>query len=292
MSDSLSQQPDLAEMGRTMRAWAAIVGVAVALAGAPAGAQSFAAFGFARPADLVVPAFGDSELTELIGTLDRLLSSDGGPASGSDRSADALWQFARRMQTGRLSSSQEAQVLEHLDRIAAERPEAAATVAAPRRMIVDLTVGKTAPEIAGTDLDGQAFKLSDYRHKVVVLVFSAEWCAICRTQAPYERFLLDRYDRWPFALLGVETGSSREATRQAQAAGSLSHRSWWDVPRAGEAGGPIASAWNVVGWPATYVIDGDGVIRFVDLRDEDLLRAVRQLVEQQVSRDAENARVK
>ena len=60
----------------------------------------------------------------------------------------------------------------------------------------------------------------------------------------------------------------------------------------GEAGRPIASAWNVVGWPASYVIDGDGVIRFVDLRDEDLLKAVRQLVDVQLDRDAKAKRLR
>ena len=34
-----------------------------------------------------------------------------------------------------------------------------------------LTLGKPAPEIEGEDLDGQPLRLSDYRGKVVVLVF-------------------------------------------------------------------------------------------------------------------------
>jgi peroxiredoxin len=155
-----------------------------------------------------------------------------------------------------------------------------------------LMVGKVAPEIAGTDLDGRPFKLSDYRDKVVVLSFSAEWCGICRTQAPYERFLLDRYARWPVVLLSVQTGSSREAARQAQTMDPLAHRSWWDEPRKGETRGPIASAWNVIGWPASYVIDGEGVIRFVDLRDEDLLKAVRQLTDAQLDREAKAKRTR
>ena len=120
----------------------------------------------------------------------------------------------------------------------------------------------------------------------VLLVFTAEWCGICRAQAPYERFLLDKYARWPFALLGVETGSSREVARQARDTNPVTHRTWWDEPKAGAAGGPIANAWNVVGWPATYLIDGDGIIQFVDLREEDLLIAVRQLVEAQADREA------
>jgi len=39
----------------------------------------------------------------------------------------------------------------------------------------ELAVGKTAPEIESEDLDGKKFKLSDYRGKVVVLVFWGNW---------------------------------------------------------------------------------------------------------------------
>jgi hypothetical protein len=38
-----------------------------------------------------------------------------------------------------------------------------------------LKVGKVAPEIEGEDLDGKAFKLSDYRGKVVLLDFWGHW---------------------------------------------------------------------------------------------------------------------
>jgi peroxiredoxin len=270
----------------------AVVALVLGLAGVTMSAQSFEAFGFRSSPDLVVPAFGDDEIVRLIATLDRLLSADANVEAWNDTAADGLRQFARRLQTGRLSSAQERTVLAHLDGIAASRPDAAALVSGPRRMISDLTVGKTAPDIMGTDLDGRPLRLSDYRDKVVLLVFSADFCAICRTQEPYERFLLNRYDKWPFALLGVQTGASREAARLAQATGPLSHRTWWDAPLKGETSGPIAGAWNVIGWPASYVIDGDGVIRFVDVRDEDLLKAVRQLVDAQVDRDAKAKRAR
>ncbi|HEX5071405.1 MAG TPA: TlpA disulfide reductase family protein [Vicinamibacterales bacterium] len=265
-----------------------VVAVLLGVVGARASAQSYAAFGFKPSAEFAMPAFRDDEIAGFMGTLDRLLATD----TRADSWTEALRQFARRLQTGRLSAAQEQKVLAHLDQIGTTSAAAKAAIAGPRRMIRDLTIGKTAPDVTGTDLDGRAFRLSDYRDRVVVLEFSAEWCGICRSQEPYQRFLLDRYEKWPFALLGVQTGSSREAARQAQLAGPLSHRSWWDAPTPGEANGPIAGAWNVIGWPATYVIDGDGVIRFVDVRDEDLLRAVRQLVDAQVDRDIKAKRTK
>ncbi|GAC1447715.1 MAG: hypothetical protein NVSMB9_30200 [Isosphaeraceae bacterium] len=39
----------------------------------------------------------------------------------------------------------------------------------------NLAVGKPAPEIAGEDIDGKAFKLSDYKGKVVVVDFWGDW---------------------------------------------------------------------------------------------------------------------
>lgn len=39
----------------------------------------------------------------------------------------------------------------------------------------NLSLGKVAPDIEGEDLDGQKFKLSDYRGKVVVLDFWGHW---------------------------------------------------------------------------------------------------------------------
>jgi hypothetical protein len=38
----------------------------------------------------------------------------------------------------------------------------------------------------------------------------------------------------------------------------ITWRSWWD---GGNTSGPIASAWNVKGWPTLYVIDHKGTIR-------------------------------
>ena len=52
-----------------------------------------------------------------------------------------------------------------------------------------LAPGKPAPEIEGEDVDGKRFKLSEYRGKVVVLVF---WGLVvcCLKQVPHELALL------------------------------------------------------------------------------------------------------
>lgn len=60
----------------------------------------------------------------------------------------------------------------------AEAPnnEAGDETAAPTPGVtVGFEVGNQAPEITGEDIDGVAFKLSDYRGKVVVLDFWGDW---------------------------------------------------------------------------------------------------------------------
>ena len=158
----------------------------------PAGAQQALRFDPPAPKHLVVPEFADRDVDGLIAALDSALVSRQ-PAPSPDEAAYTLWAFVRRLQAGRLTPSQEASVLERLLAIGRAHADYRAPIEQASFMVRALTVGKTAPEAAGQDLQGNAFSLSEYRGKVVVLTFSADWCAICRTQYPYYRLMQDLY---------------------------------------------------------------------------------------------------
>ena len=53
--------------------------------------------------------------------------------------------------------------------------------------MLNLAVGKPAPEIEGVDMDGKPLKLSDHKGKVVVLVFWGTWCGPCMARSPRAR---------------------------------------------------------------------------------------------------------
>jgi len=91
---------------------------------------------------------------------------------------------------------------------------------------------------------------------------------------PHERSLVKRLEDKPFALLGVNS-DQKERLRQVIAKEKMTWRSWWD---GGSTEGPIARRWNVRGWPTIYVLDHKGVIRFRDVRETELDRAVDQLL--------------
>lgn len=257
---------------------------AIAVAPAAAGQTPVSLFALPPMPPVLVPAVEDGELDRLLSALDDALASIREDGGAPDAAASTLWSFARRLQVARLTEAQEARVLGRLEEMARRDATIAPLVDAPKHMIGALSPGDPAPEIVGRDLDGAAFRLSDYRGKVVVLMFTADWCGICRSLYPYERLLLDVYDAWPFAVVGVDASASPEAAVASQAKNQLSYRSWWDAPTDEAPDGPIAEAWNVRGRPTVYVIDGEGVIRFVDLRYEQLLQGVRQVMDEHMDR--------
>jgi S1-C subfamily serine protease/peroxiredoxin len=118
-----------------------------------------------------------------------------------------------------------------------------------------LGVGCKAPEIVGRDVDGTEFKLSDFRGKVVMLDFFADWCPICSSMYPQERTLVQRYKDRPFALLGVNCDSKQRLQSVIQQK-KVTWKTWWD-----DESGPIATRWRVGSFPTIYIIDHKGIIR-------------------------------
>ena len=93
---------------------------------------------------------------------------------------------------------------------------------------------------------------------------------------PHERSLVKRLQGKPFALLGINSDPKNTLRETIRREGMVSPwRSWWD---GGNPSGPIATRWNVSGWPTTYVLDAKGVIRFKNVREQQMDHAVDTLL--------------
>jgi hypothetical protein len=75
---------------------------------------------------------------------------------------------------------------------------------------------------------------------------------------PHERSLVKAMESKPFVLLGINSDRTREELKKAIADEKMTWRSWWD---GGGTQGPIASKFNIHGWPTLYLLDHKGVIR-------------------------------
>jgi thiol-disulfide isomerase/thioredoxin len=137
--------------------------------------------------------------------------------------------------------------------------------------------GQAAPEIDGKDLSGRAMKLSDFRGKVVVLVFWGSWCGPCMREVPHERQLAEKYRDKPFAILGVNCREKAEAAKKTVESEKMSWPQWYDGE---DDGGPIVEKYHVRAYPTLFVIDAKGVIRRKNVIGEELDKAVEELIKE------------
>jgi peroxiredoxin len=137
--------------------------------------------------------------------------------------------------------------------------------------IRDLPIGKPAPEVDGPDVEGKPMKFSDYRGKVVVLTFNADWNQTGKR--PLERGLAERMKGRPCVLLSVSYDSENETLLKSIRAGEITGRSWCDGQD-----GPIRKRWQVNELPSVFVIDAAGIIRAKELEGKALDVAIDQVV--------------
>ena len=140
----------------------------------------------------------------------------------------------------------------------------------------NLKVGKPMPDIVGPDVEGVDFKLSDYDGKVRVVTFWGHWCGPCNAMFPHERSLVKQLADEPFALIGVNSDGDLEEARKKKVSRNITWRNFWN----GEHGtaGPIATKWGVKRWPTIYVVDAKGIIRYKNVRNDDLDKAITTLL--------------
>ena len=227
--------------------------------------------------------FEDAQVDQLLAQLEATLNVPEASGNFEDEASVPLWQLGGQLQRGTLSEEQSLNVSAFLDRLAEKYPDAVETLDQQRYVIENLVPGKVAPNIVGKDTEGVEFALEDYRGKIVALIFSGQWCGPCRGEYPYHRAMLGIYEEEDVALLGVNSDAVLDTILQAKEREGLDYRTWWDghsQPDADQvaAEGPIATRWNVLGWPQIYVLDEEGVIRHTNKRGGSLIAAVDKLL--------------
>ena len=141
--------------------------------------------------------------------------------------------------------------------------------------VLDISVGKPAPEVISEGLNGETVKLSDHKGKVVVLDVWATWCPPCKEMIPHERQMVERLKGKPFELVSISVDAKKETLKEFLSKEKMPWTHWW-------VGGDskFGEAWRIQSYPTIIVIDADGVIRHKDLRGEDLEKAVHVLLKE------------
>jgi len=134
--------------------------------------------------------------------------------------------------------------------------------------LIFLSVGQQASEIIGVDLDGTQMKISDHRGEIVLIVFWASWCGPCMADVPHEKALLEKFAGRRFIIVGVNGDDDLVQAVKAKTEHEIPFRSFRKVaPGISET---LTDSWNVKAWPTTYILDSHGIIRYKQLRREQL----------------------
>lgn len=80
-------------------------------------------------------------------------------------------------------------------------------------VVLPVTQRQPAPDVVGTTLDGDQFRLADHRGEVVVMNVWASWCAPCRAEAPTLVAAANDLEPKGVQFVGLDTRDSDTSAR-------------------------------------------------------------------------------
>ncbi len=118
--------------------------------------------------------------------------------------------------------------------------------------------GKPAADFALPELHGGNLKLAELRGKVVLVDFWATWCEPCIKELPELEKLQQQFAARDVVIVGISLDKERKNALELASSLKLKFKLLHDPE------GKVAEAYDPPKMPSSYVIDRDGVVRFVN----------------------------
>ncbi len=121
-------------------------------------------------------------------------------------------------------------------------------------------IGQQAPDFTLTSFQGEQYRLSDLRGKVVVLNFWASWCKPCEQEAADMQSAWEAYQPGgQVVFLGVDYVDTEPEARAYLAKFGITYPNGPDLRTT------ISQAFRIRGVPETYFIDRQGKLAFMQI---------------------------
>ena len=118
-------------------------------------------------------------------------------------------------------------------------------------------VGKLAPDFQFNNPEGQSVSLSDYQGNPVLINFWQIRCPPCRIEMPYIQQVYDEWHSKGLVVLAINIGESPSQIKEFMQSQGLS------LPVLLDMQGKVADQYSILGIPATFFIDKDGIIQAI-----------------------------
>jgi hypothetical protein len=147
-------------------------------------------------------------------------------------------------------------------------------------------VGKPAPPIRGTDLDGKPFDLATERGKAVLVVFWASWNIPGAAQVSWLEQVRDAHFKRGLRVIGINvdatdgTGQKPETALPNIRRFLLDFNITWPTIMSGSAAQDYAKAYGISDIPANVLIGPDGTVVQVDVSRRNLDPVISKLLGQ------------
>lgn len=132
-------------------------------------------------------------------------------------------------------------------------------------------VGQEAPDFRRDTLDGKVFKLADFKGKVVVVKFAANYCEPCKKTLPA---LESYHQKAPDVAILVVAEDERLADARA-----LVQSTHITMPVVLDGSNILSSRFRVPDLPSTYIVGKDQRVRWMggpERTEDDLIRAIEE----------------
>ncbi|MCX7803614.1 MAG: TlpA family protein disulfide reductase [Planctomycetota bacterium] len=154
-------------------------------------------------------------------------------------------------------------------------PEAAGEISKEVESAYRLRVGGTPFDIEEKDIDGKLFSLARLKGKVVLVDFWATWCPPCREEMPNVKKIYGDFHEKGFEIVGVSLDKEEEKLRAYVKENGIS---WPQISDFKGWNNKTVQAFNVRSIPFMLVVDRKGIIRYRNVRGEELRQAVARLI--------------
>lgn len=141
----------------------------------------------------------------------------------------------------------------------------------------DLRTGGTPYEIEVDSLQGGKIKLSELKGKVVLIDFWATWCGPCKEEMPNVIKTYEEFNPKGLEIVGISLDNKIQDAKQYIKDKKMN----W--PQFADGNGwknSIGVLYGVNSIPMTYLLDKKGIIRYKNVRGEELREAIKKLIEE------------